>query len=109
MTTNVNAEVPVEQWRDTKRYLWLMGLIVPTAIFVMLPVVWKFEGTKLVRTTLPVASTREGEAADARLVAAGSSVSAANAETTRRREMRMFNISVSSDTTGRTVSQTSRR
>jgi alkane 1-monooxygenase len=40
VTTNVNAEVPVEQWRDTKRYLWLMGLIVPTAIFVMLPLVW---------------------------------------------------------------------
>jgi alkane 1-monooxygenase len=40
------SEVPgigggnVEQWRDRKRYLWLMGLIVPTAIFVMLPVVW---------------------------------------------------------------------
>lgn len=29
-----------EQWRDRKRYLWLMGLIVPTALFVMLPVVW---------------------------------------------------------------------
>jgi len=29
-----------DQWRDRKRYLWLMGLIVPTAIFVMLPVVW---------------------------------------------------------------------
>jgi alkane 1-monooxygenase len=28
------------QWRDRKRYLWLMGLIVPTAIFVMLPIVW---------------------------------------------------------------------
>jgi alkane 1-monooxygenase len=40
VTTNINAEVPVEQWRDRKRYLWLMGLIVPTAIFVMLPVVW---------------------------------------------------------------------
>ncbi len=40
MTTNIESEVPVEQWRDRKRYLWLMGLIVPTAIFVMLPVVW---------------------------------------------------------------------
>ncbi|MDT5335794.1 MAG: alkane 1-monooxygenase, partial [Mycobacterium sp.] len=40
MTTNVESEVPVEQWRDRKRYLWLMGLIVPTAIFVMLPVIW---------------------------------------------------------------------
>jgi alkane 1-monooxygenase len=40
MTMNVESEVPVEQWRDRKRYLWLMGLIVPTAIFVMLPVIW---------------------------------------------------------------------
>jgi alkane 1-monooxygenase len=40
MTTNVESEVPVEQWRDRKRYLWLMGLIVPTAIFVLLPVIW---------------------------------------------------------------------
>lgn len=29
-----------ERWRDRKRHLWLMGLIVPTALFVMLPVVW---------------------------------------------------------------------
>ncbi|MDG4664279.1 alkane 1-monooxygenase [Mycobacterium sp. 236(2023)] len=32
----------VEQWRDRKRYLWLMGLIAPTALFVMLPLVWAF-------------------------------------------------------------------
>jgi hypothetical protein len=25
------------QWRDKKRHLWLMGLIPPTALFVMLP------------------------------------------------------------------------
>ena len=30
----------VEDWRDKKRYLWLMGLIAPTALFVMLPLVW---------------------------------------------------------------------
>jgi alkane 1-monooxygenase len=40
VTTNTNAKVPVEQWRDKKRHLWLMGLIVPTAVLVMLPVVW---------------------------------------------------------------------
>ncbi|MGV0625032.1 alkane 1-monooxygenase [Mycolicibacter minnesotensis] len=28
------------EWRDTKRYLWLMGLIAPTLMFVMLPVIW---------------------------------------------------------------------
>ena len=27
-------------WRDKKRYLWLMGLIAPTALFVVLPVIW---------------------------------------------------------------------
>jgi alkane 1-monooxygenase len=30
----------VAEWRDKKRHLWLMGLIAPTALFVMLPVVW---------------------------------------------------------------------
>jgi len=34
------ADVPGAQWRDKKRYLWLMGLIAPTALFVMLPVIW---------------------------------------------------------------------
>jgi alkane 1-monooxygenase len=34
------SKVHGETWRDTKRYLWLMGLIVPTAVLVMLPVVW---------------------------------------------------------------------
>jgi alkane 1-monooxygenase len=32
------AQVPV--WRDKKRHLWLMGLIAPTALFVMLPLIW---------------------------------------------------------------------
>ncbi|MDZ4234887.1 MAG: alkane 1-monooxygenase, partial [Dietzia sp.] len=36
------SEIDVQQWRDKKRYLWLMGLIVPTAVLVMLPVVWAF-------------------------------------------------------------------
>jgi alkane 1-monooxygenase len=30
----------VSQWQDKKRRLWLMGLIAPTALFVMLPLVW---------------------------------------------------------------------
>ncbi len=34
------SEIDVQQWRDKKRYLWLMGLIVPTALFVMMPLVW---------------------------------------------------------------------
>jgi alkane 1-monooxygenase len=29
-----------EVWRDKKRHLWLMGLIAPTALFVVLPVIW---------------------------------------------------------------------
>jgi alkane 1-monooxygenase len=32
--------VSAEQWRDKKRHLWLMGLIAPTALFVVLPIVW---------------------------------------------------------------------
>ncbi|ORJ61395.1 alkane 1-monooxygenase [Mycobacterium simiae] len=42
MTTQIQAhqrsDTPV--WRDKKRRLWLMGLIAPTALFVMLPLVW---------------------------------------------------------------------
>ncbi|WP_309226658.1 MULTISPECIES: alkane 1-monooxygenase [unclassified Mycolicibacterium] len=34
------SDVNVEQWRDRKRHLWLMGLIAPTALFVMLPLIW---------------------------------------------------------------------
>ncbi len=42
MTTHMDADAnaPAVQWRDRKRYLWLMGLIAPTALFVILPVVW---------------------------------------------------------------------
>ncbi len=36
----VETEVPV--WRDKKRYLWLLGLIPPTAIFLALALVWAF-------------------------------------------------------------------
>ncbi|WP_422749027.1 alkane 1-monooxygenase [Mycobacterium sp. WMMD1722] len=36
----MEATVDVQQWRDRKRHLWLMGLIVPTALFVMLPMTW---------------------------------------------------------------------
>ena len=41
MTTQL-SEVEIAQWRDRKRYVWLMGLIAPTALFVMLPLVWAF-------------------------------------------------------------------
>lgn len=34
------TDTDAEQWRDKKRYLWLMGLIAPTALFVMLPLIW---------------------------------------------------------------------
>lgn len=27
-------------WRDRKRHLWLLGLVAPTAVFVVLPIVW---------------------------------------------------------------------
>ncbi|CAN3127821.1 Alkane 1-monooxygenase [Mycobacterium sp. smrl_JER01] len=40
MTAPEKSEIDVEQWRDKKRYLWLMGLIAPTALFVMVPLIW---------------------------------------------------------------------
>jgi alkane 1-monooxygenase len=33
-------EIEIGEWRDRKRRLWLMGLIAPTACFVVLPLVW---------------------------------------------------------------------
>jgi len=33
---------PAQQWRDRKRYLWLLGLVPPTAIFVATALVWAF-------------------------------------------------------------------
>ncbi|MFC9761361.1 alkane 1-monooxygenase [Rhodococcus jostii] len=36
------AEAPPEAWRDRKRYLWLMGLIPPTALFLAAGLVWAF-------------------------------------------------------------------
>lgn len=36
------AQAPATQWRDKKRYLWLFGLVPPTALFVMLPIIWAF-------------------------------------------------------------------
>ena len=35
MTTQM-SEVDIAAWRDRKRYLWLMGLIAPTALFIVL-------------------------------------------------------------------------
>ena len=41
MTSVVENEVAlVQEWRDKKRYLWLTGLVAPTALFVVLPGVW---------------------------------------------------------------------
>jgi alkane 1-monooxygenase len=34
------AALPADQWQDKKRHLWLMGLIAPTALFVVMPIVW---------------------------------------------------------------------
>jgi alkane 1-monooxygenase len=36
------SDTDIAQWRDKKRYLWLMGLLAPTALFVVLPLVWAF-------------------------------------------------------------------
>ena len=37
---DAGAAPGVTEWRDRKRYLWLLGLIPPTALFVVLPIVW---------------------------------------------------------------------
>ena len=46
MTSQLDTGAPREadptQWRDKKRYLWLMGLIGPTALLVILPIIWGF-------------------------------------------------------------------
>jgi alkane 1-monooxygenase len=34
------ADADVVVWQDKKRYLWLLGLIAPTALLVILPIVW---------------------------------------------------------------------
>ncbi len=43
-TTQVDEDQAVapEDWRDRKRYLWLMGLIPPTAVFIGAGLVWAF-------------------------------------------------------------------
>ena len=40
LDTGAAREAEPTQWRDKKRYLWLMGLIGPTALFVVLPIIW---------------------------------------------------------------------
>ncbi|MDT5091180.1 MAG: alkane 1-monooxygenase [Mycobacterium sp.] len=41
MTSTVenSQEVVAVPWRDKKRYLWLVGLVAPTALFVVLPII----------------------------------------------------------------------
>lgn len=39
-TTDLDAGADPAVWRDKKRYLWLLGLIAPTALFLVLPIVW---------------------------------------------------------------------
>ena len=38
--TTSGVEPVAQEWRDKKRYLWLTGLVAPTALFVVLPGVW---------------------------------------------------------------------
>ncbi|GAB2531313.1 alkane 1-monooxygenase [Nocardia heshunensis] len=37
-----SGEVPAAPWRDRKRYLWLFGLIPPTALFLAVALIWAF-------------------------------------------------------------------
>ena len=36
------SSTPVEEWHDKKRYLWLMGLVPPTAVFFATAMIWVF-------------------------------------------------------------------
>ncbi len=36
------SNTPVDEWRDKKRYLWLMGLVPPTAVFLAIGLIWAF-------------------------------------------------------------------
>jgi alkane 1-monooxygenase len=38
--TTETLDIDVDQWRDRKRHLWLFGLIAPTALFVVVPIIW---------------------------------------------------------------------
>ncbi|SNS36507.1 alkane 1-monooxygenase [Rhodococcoides kyotonense] len=40
--TTPQPGTPVDEWHDKKRYLWLMGLIPPTAVFLALGLIWGF-------------------------------------------------------------------
>lgn len=46
MSTHVNSQsgqtLPSEQWRDKKKYLWLLGLVPPTAVFIAVGLVALF-------------------------------------------------------------------
>ncbi|MBY6414192.1 alkane 1-monooxygenase [Rhodococcus sp. BP-252] len=42
--TSPQPEAPVEEWHDKKRYLWLMGLVPPTAVLMAVALVWAFNG-----------------------------------------------------------------
>lgn len=75
MTTQIGSGGPeaprppeVEEWRDKKRYLWLMGLIAPTALVVMLPLIWGMNQLELARRRAGAAVDRTDPAL--RLVAA---------------------------------------
>ncbi|MCG5431616.1 alkane 1-monooxygenase [Mycobacterium sp. MYCO198283] len=72
--TTTSDPTAVCRWQDRKRRLWLLGLIAPTALFVMLPVVWALNragwhaaaqvpfwvGPLLVYVLLPVLDLRFG-------------------------------------------------
>jgi alkane 1-monooxygenase len=69
-----SGPVSAGQWRDKKRRLWLMGLIAPTALFVVMPIVWALNqfgwtvatqaffwiGPALIYVLLPVLDLRFG-------------------------------------------------
>ncbi|MET8773429.1 alkane 1-monooxygenase [Nocardia sp. NPDC004654] len=41
-TSRSEAQAPALEWQDRKRYLWLFGLVAPTAVFLAAWLVWMF-------------------------------------------------------------------
>ncbi|VBA59677.1 alkane 1-monooxygenase [Mycobacterium attenuatum] len=42
MDAIADSRIPVQRWRDRKRYLWLVGLVLPTALPVSVALAWVF-------------------------------------------------------------------
>ena len=64
MTSDMTGTIPegsTEQWRDKKRHLWLIGLVIPSAVFIIYTgwavtgwSVWFWSGPLLILVIVPL-------------------------------------------------------